>query len=149
MSHTCVQWKLLVINKNTHRLSLSSAKALIFERSNRSPAAQVLFKLPLRPIAVIEAREFHIKLGSQFCSEPPAPSGMFLATRARMSSRPPPPPPPERREDTAEDADDADDFSASSVFFTLDASILNAVAGGGASATCRSRPNSSMYLFRS
>lgn len=46
------------------------------------------------------------------------------------------------------DADADDDFSASSVFFTLDASILSAVAGGGASATCRSRPNSSMYLFR-
>jgi hypothetical protein len=41
---------------------------------------------------------------------------------------------------------DDDDFRASRVFFTLDESILSAEAGGGASATRRSRPNSSMYL---
>ena len=39
-----------------------------------------------------------------------------------------------------------DDFRASRVFFTLDESILSADAGGGASETRRSRPNSSMYL---
>jgi hypothetical protein len=71
--------------------------------------------------------------------------GMDLATRARMSSWlcPAALAGAERSDAMADDDDDDDaaaaaddDFKASSVFLTLDASILSAEDGGGTSATC-------------